>query len=304
MKNKASNAMSTHDETLAATGLDLSTNSPTREADEVIYEPIVQSRMALLDIKDGLRKWPIALMLAYQDIKLRYRRSVLGPFWLTLSMAITVYTMGYIYSHIFHTDMASYFPYLTGGMLGWTLIASMVTDFTDGLVLSENLIKQVKLPYTLYIHRIACRNMIIYFHNLVVLIPILIIYHETTKVNLNTLLLLPGLFLVYVNACSYGLILGMLGARFRDISQIIKSLVQVVFFITPVMWKPDALLEKNRYIVELNPFYSYIELIRAPLLGSVPSLYNIIFVLIMTGIGLMAAWIIFMRRRARIVYWL
>ncbi len=296
--------MSTHDETLAAPAMTLSGNASSYLDENIIFEPINQSELALADIKEGLRKWPIWVMLAYQDIKLRYRRSILGPFWLTLSMAITIYTMGYIYSHIFHTDMAEYFPYLTGGMLAWTLISTMITDFTDGLAVSEHLIKQVKLPYTLYIHRIASRNIIIFFHNLAVIIPIWIIYHNSAHVNLNTLLLFPGLLLLYINAVSYGLVLAMIGARYRDISQIIKSLIQVVFFITPVMWKPDALLEKNHYIVDLNPLYSYIELIRAPLTGNAPTMYNIAFVMVLTLVGLVAGWTMLVRRRARIVYWI
>lgn len=287
--------MSTHEETL---------NAGSHVGESIVFEPDSQSVLAWGDIMDGLRKSPIWMMLAYQDIKLRYRRSILGPLWLTLSMAITIYTMGYIYSHIFHTDMADYFPYLTGGMLGWTLISTIVLEFTDGLANSEHMIKQIKLPYSLYIHRIAARNIMIFFHNILVMVPILIVYHDSAQVNLNTLLLLPGLVIVYLNALTYGLILAMIGARYRDISQIIKSMVQVVFFITPVMWKPEALLGKNHYIVELNPFYSFIELIRAPLLGKVPALYNIEFVAITTVVGMLAAWIAFVRRRSRIVYWL
>lgn len=287
--------MSTHEETLSA---------GSHVDESIVFEPDSQSVLALGDIMDGLRKSPIWMMLAYQDIKLRYRRSILGPLWLTLSMAITIYTMGYIYSHIFHTDMADYFPYLTGGMLGWTLISTIVLEFTDGLANSEHMIKQIKLPYSLYIHRIAARNIMIFFHNILVMVPILIVYHESAQVNLNTLLLLPGLMIVYLNALTYGLMLAMVGARYRDISQIIKSMVQVVFFITPVMWKPEALLGKNHYIVELNPFYSFIELIRAPLLGKAPALYNIEFVAITTVVGILAAWIAFVRRRSRIVYWL
>jgi ABC-type polysaccharide/polyol phosphate export permease len=286
--------MSTHDETLAVHSHDLT----------AVFTPVNQTALALADIRDGLRKWPVWMMLAYHDIKLRYRRSILGPFWLTLSMAITVYTMGYIYSHIFHTDLAHYFPYLTGGMLAWTLLSALVIDFTDGMISSESLIKQIKLPYTLYMHRIACRNMMIFMHNLVVIIPIMLIYHETTPVNLNTLLLVPGLLLIYLNSITYGLILAMLGARYRDISQIARSLIQIIFFVTPVMWQPDALLAKNRLIVELNPFYSFIELVRAPLLGNMPTTYNFTFVFIVTIIGMAASWIIFSRRRSRIVYWL
>lgn len=294
--------MSIHEETLAVNPMDL--GRPVDQEAEIVFTPISQTRLALEDVIDGLAKWPIWFMLSYQDIKLRYRRSVLGPFWLTISMAITIYTMGYIYSHIFHTDMSTYFPYLAGGMLAWTMLSTSVTDFTDGIALSEHLIKQIKLPYTLYIHRIASRNIIIFFHNIVVIVPIMLYYHETTRINLNTLLLLPDLLLIYINMVTYGLMLGMIGARYRDISQIIRSLVQIVFFVTPVMWQPQALMEKNPWIIHLNPFYSLIELIRAPLLGNSPTTYNYLFIGAMTLIGLILASVMFIKRRSRIVYWI
>src|ERR1700679_2205930 len=93
-----------------------------------------QKQYAIQDLTEGLKKWPIWLMLAYQDIKLRYRRSILGPFWLTLSIAITVYSMGYLYAHIFHIALEHYFPFLVAGMLSWNLISTIVTEFTDGFL--------------------------------------------------------------------------------------------------------------------------------------------------------------------------
>ena len=256
------------------------------------------------DIKDGLFKWRIWLMLAYQDIKLRYRRSVLGPFWLTISMAITVYSMGYLYSHLFHIPLSNYYPFLVSGMLSWSLISTIVMEFSEGFAASDNLIKQLKLPYSLYIHRTVCRNIIIFFHNLIVIVPILLIYHDTIKVNAYTLLLIPGLMILYYNAISYGLILSMLGARYRDISQIIKSLVQVVFFITPIMWKPEVLGADNQLLVDLNPIYGFLEFIRQPLLGATPTLKNLVSVLIVTTLGTIICARMFAKYRARIVYWL
>ena len=119
---------------------------------------ISRMQLAWEDLRDSIRYWRIWLLLAYQDIKLRYRRSVLGPFWITLSMAITVYTMGYLYSHLFHVNPHEYFPYLVAGMLAWSLISTTLIDVVDTFTLSENLLKQIKLPYILYIHRIATRN--------------------------------------------------------------------------------------------------------------------------------------------------
>lgn len=264
----------------------------------------LQKKLALKDLLDGLIKWRIWLMLAYQDVRLRYRRSVLGPFWLTISMAITSYSMGYLYSHLFHTDLQTYFPFLVAGMLTWGLISSQISDLTEALSSGGGLIKQIKLPYSLYVHRVAMRNLIVFFHNMVVIIPILAIFHQVAKVNLHTLLLIPGLAVAYVNAITYGLILALIGARYRDIAQIIKSLIQVAFFLTPVMWNANILPPKDWFIFAFNPFYAFVELIRAPLLGQVPSLTSLIMVSVVTVIGAAVCYKMFARYRSRIVYWL
>lgn len=296
--------MSTEQETIASIGLNLSPQESDITADDILFPQISQRQLAWADLRDGIVGWRIWLMLAYQDIKLRYRRSVLGPFWITISMGITVYSMGYLYAHLFHSDLQTYYPFLVAGFLGWSLISSIVLELTEGFTGADNYIKQIKLPYSLYIHRLTARNIIIFLHNILVIVPILVIYHEHAKVNLHTLLVIPGLMIIYINGIAFGLILAMIGARFRDVSQIIKSLVQVVFFVTPVMWGPEILGEKNRFIIDLNPFYAFIELIRAPLLGNVPTLKNITVVMIATVIGICVSYWIFSRYRARIVYWL
>lgn len=263
-----------------------------------------QAMLAWQDLTEGLAKWPIWLTLAYRDISVRYRRSVLGPFWLTLSMAITIYTMGYLYGHLFHTDLQRYYPLLAAGMLTWGLLSNIITEATEAFSTTTALIEQIKLPFTLYIHRVIARNMIIFFHNIVVMIPILLMFHEYAKLNWCILLLIPGLFAVYVNAFIFSAIFAMIGARYRDVSQIIRSLVQVIFFVTPVMWEPAVLPAHDRIFVDLNPFYAFIELIRAPLLGKTPTLQNVEMVALMTLLGGLFAAKMFTRYRARIVYWL
>jgi ABC-type polysaccharide/polyol phosphate export permease len=270
----------------------------------IVFPTVTQTQLAEQDIAEGVKHWRIWSMLAWQDIKLRYRRSMLGPFWLTISMAITAYTMGFLYAHIFHIELEKYFPFLVAGMLSWTLISTLVLEFTDGFILSDNYIKQIKLPYTLYMHRIAARNMIIFFHNIVVIIPVLLLYHTYAKIDLNTLILIPGLAILYINCISYGLIFAMIGGRYRDVSQIIKSLVQIVFFVTPVMWGPEVLGAKNQWVANINPFYAFLELIREPLLGRLPTLSNIVVASITTIIGLLISKKMFTKYRARIIYWL
>jgi lipopolysaccharide transport system permease protein len=264
---------------------------------------VSQTQLAINDIIDGLSKWQIWLLLAYHDIKVRYRRSTLGPFWITLSMAITVYSMGYLYAFLFQIDLQDYFPFLVTSMLTWTLISMVLNELTDVFVSYEGLIKELKLPYTLYIHRVISRNIIIFFHNIIVMIPVYIIFHQTAKINLCTILMIPGLLLIYVNAVIYGMILAVLGSRFRDVSQIIKNLIQVIFFITPVMWTPYILPESKRYFVNFNPFYSFLELVRAPLLGNLPTFYNLGMALLVSFIGVIICLRLFIVYRTRIIYW-
>jgi len=282
----------------------LSHPDPIIDQSAVVFPVRDQKNLAIQDVLDGFRQWRIWFMLSYQDIKIRYRRSVLGPFWITLSMAITVYSMGYLYSHLFHIELKNYFPFLVGGMLAWSLIASTITDLVEALTQEEGKIKQIKLPYSLYINKVIARNLIIFVHNVPILFPIIAIFHETAKINICTLMLIPGLALFYINGLSWGLALGMIGARFRDVAQIVKSLVQVVFFVTPVMWNPEILPPAKRYIANLNPFYAFIEFIRCPLIGTVPSLTSWLMVSVITIIGCYVSFKLFCRYRARIVYWL
>lgn len=280
----------------------------TREYDvaqeDVIFPSIDQKKLGWQDIAEGLQKWPVWLMLAYQDIKLRYRRSVLGPFWITISMAITVYSMGFLYAHLFHVELEKYYPFLVAGMLAWSLISTIVMELTEALTASESLIKGFKLPYSLYIHRIVARNLIIFFHNILVIIPILLIFHKFASVNWRTLMLIPGLLLIYLNSFMFGLVIASVCARYRDVAQIIKNLVQVIFFITPIMWGPEILKGISVWIVDLNPFYAFVELVRAPLIGTLPTLSNLIMVGVISVLGFALSYKLFFRTRARIIYWL
>jgi ABC-type polysaccharide/polyol phosphate export permease len=263
-----------------------------------------ERKLAMKDIVDGLLQWRIWFTLAYQDVKLRYRRSVLGPFWITISMAITTYSMGYLYGHLFHTDLQIYFPFLVSGMLSWGLISAQLSDTTDAFSGMESMIKQIKLPYSLYIHRVVTRNIITFFHNIIVIVPIIAIFHEYAKINFNTLLLIPGLIVIYYNAITFGLMFAMIGARYRDIAQVIKSMIQVAFFLTPVMWSPDILPAKDKFIVLLNPFYAFVELVRKPLLGQIPGMSTLIMAVIVSVIGTYLCFNMLSKYRSRIVYWL
>lgn len=257
---------------------------------------------ALIDVSCAFKNWRIWTLLAWQDIRLRYRRSTLGPLWITLSMGITIYTMGLLYGTLFKMNLKDYYPFLASGMLVWALISTCLTEGTNIFIESENFLKQMKQPYLTFILRVITRNFIIFFHNVLIMFPIILFFQ--VKISLSTFLVIPGLILVWLNAIIFGTILAIFGTRYRDLTQLVNSLMQVIFFITPIMWSPSVLPERYHYVTNFNPFTQFIELIRNPMLGMTPSYYAYFITLSITLVGLCFASILFAKYRARIVYWL
>ena len=151
------------------------------------------------DIENGLKAWRVWTTLGWLDIKQRYRRSVLGPLWITLSMSVMVYSLGLIYGSLFNMDLKKYFPFLSAGMIIWTFISSTILETVDAFVEAGSHIKQIKLPFSVYIIRIIYRNLIVFFHNLVVFFPIAIYFQISFKLIPFTLtLLLSGAILFFL----------------------------------------------------------------------------------------------------------
>lgn len=242
--------------------------------------------------------------LAYHDIKLRYRRSVLGPLWVTISMGVTIGAMGVIYAQLFHMAIAQYLPFLTAGMIAWVLISGLINDLSDALIANEALIKQIKLPFYLYLHRVIWRNGIVLVHNLVIFALVLMVFPRGFSHWSALTFIIPNLMLVYLNALGLGMILALASARYRDFPMIIKNMLQVLFFVTPIMWQPAGLSKAVQLICYLNPLYSFVELIRQPLLGQSTPLHVYVSAWGITFFCLFLGGALFARFRHRIVYWL
>lgn len=259
-----------------------------------------QIRLAVSDLMGGLRAWAIWGLLGWQDVRQRYRRSILGPLWLTLSMGVMVGGLGYLYGDLFKTPLDDYIPYLTGGFVAWGLISNVVIESCTVFVAADGYIKQLRLPFALYMFRLIWRNLIVFFHNALVFVVVALVFRIVP--NWHTAWLIPGLLLILFNGFWAGLVLGSLCARFRDIPQIVSSLVQVVFFMTPIMWKPELVTERPVFVHE-NPFFHFVELVRAPLLGAEIG-RDTWWITIGCGVvGSLLAFLFFARVRRRIAYW-
>jgi ABC-type polysaccharide/polyol phosphate export permease len=258
--------------------------------------------LAFRDIKNGVMSSNIWLSYGWMDILQRYRRAVIGPFWITLSMLIMVSAMGILYAGIFRINPYVYLPYLACGMVCWTFVQSCIAESTSVFVSSEGLIKYGGIPYTTHAMRLLYRNYIVFAHNILVII--LIYIWQPSMLNMNIFYLIPSTLLVTATLFMICLIFGTICVRFRDFAQIITSSLQILFFISPIMYKIDAVPPKLMFVAQFNPVYYVVEAFRAPLLGEPVGMniyLGLIFILICSSI---AAFFIFTRVRHRIVFWL
>jgi ABC-type polysaccharide/polyol phosphate export permease len=262
--------------------------------------PASNVHRAVTDIARGLADTPMWLTLGWQDIKQRYRRSILGPLWLTISTGVMVAIMGPLYAKLFNQDIGAYFAYLTVGFVLWQLIAQVITDSCGAFIAAEGYIKQVRMPLSVHVLRVIWKNVIIFLHNLVVIAVVL----AFLRVPLTPwILVFPlGVLAFALNGFLYGIVVGVLCARFRDIPIIMTSILQATFFLTPVIWQP-AMLGRHAWVVNLNPFYHVMEIIRAPLLGGPPSTLSCLVVLGTTVVGVLCTVALLSRYRARVPYW-
>lgn len=256
--------------------------------------------LAMRDLREGFANVRVWQVLAWYEIRQRYKRSVLGPFWLTLSMGVLVAGMGPLYGGLFGQDVSSYFPFLAIGLVVWQLIASLMNDAGQVFIAAEPYIKQIRMPFTVYVLRMVWRNVIIFAHNLVVGIVVLIWFLPSWTWLPFTAL--PGLLFIVLNGVWFGILLGVLCARFRDIPPIVTSVVQLAFFMTPILWKKE-MLGRHQWAAEINPLYHLIEVARAPLLGGSATSLSWTIVVIITIAGFAITIPFFARYRARVAYW-
>lgn len=253
------------------------------------------------DFIAGLKAYHVWSSLASYDIRQRYRRSVIGPFWFTLSTMMLVGVLGFLYSGLFKQELAVYVPYLAVGLVVWQFIATVANESCTVFIGAGYLIKQVRMPLTVHVCHLVWRNVLIFLHSLPVVI-LLLIYLDF-EFKLSWLLVPVGLLLLTLNAVWVGLLLGVVCTRYRDIPPIVGNLVTVTFFLTPVFWMPEILSERA-WVANYNPLFHLIEIIRAPLLGREIDYLSWVWVIGFLIVGSVASLAILKKYRARVPYWL
>lgn len=256
--------------------------------------------LAIQDIKKTILQYRIWMHLGCIEVKQRYRRSVLGPWWISLSLLIFIVMMGIVFSRLFHQTLSEYIPFFTAGFLFWTFISNSIVEAADIFKLNAGFIKQINLPFNIYVFKFLVRQTIFLFHNFFVYILVCIFF----KVNpgIKFFLILPGFVLLTINIYWISLFVSIICARFRDMGPIVSSCMQIAFFITPISWMPK-LLDQYSKIIKFNFFASLLDIVRAPLLGLSASAMSWYISTAMAIGGCLISFVIFSLTRSRIAFW-
>lgn len=215
-------------------------------------------------------------------------------------MAIMIASIGAVYGTLFGQNLTEYLPYLSIGLVMWFLLAQIVNDGATVYIHNSHYIRQAATPKILYVLQIVWRNLIILAHNFVIVIALLAIFGVKSWTTLP--LFVPAIILFILNAMWMAMIAGLLSARFRDLPQIISSLFQVAFYVSPIMFRPASLV-RFEWIVDLNPLAYLLQLVRGPLVGEIPSLETWGIAIGMAAIGWTVALLLTGRYLKRIPYW-
>jgi ABC-type polysaccharide/polyol phosphate export permease len=273
--------------------------------DALADTPVDLRKGAGRDVLDGARRVKVWARLGWMEVKRRYRRTVIGPFWSVISLAVFVATMGAVGAGLWRADLYVYLPYLTAGMVVWTMISTSLGEACGVFIANTNLFRNARCDFSLLAFALVWRNLLVFLHHLLIyaIVALALVPHVLMR---PAILLLPaGLALLALNGLWIALLLGMACLRFRDIHQVVLSVLQILFIITPILW-PAHLLEGNGRLVfvDLNPVYHCVELVRAPLLGAVPAAESYLMVAGIAVIGWIVTYNLFGRFRPRIPYWI
>ncbi|HET6183197.1 MAG TPA: ABC transporter permease [Acetobacteraceae bacterium] len=254
------------------------------------------------DLREGARLWRLAVTLGWLDIKLRYRGSLLGPFWLTLSTGAMVGSLGVLYATLWKMNVREYLPYLALSQVLWGFIAMVVSEGCTLFTSVETLIRSVRMPFFVHAQRLIVRNALVLAHNALVVIVMFAVLD--TWPGWRALYALPAILVWVVDGMAIGMLLGAMCARFRDIPPIVGSLMQIFFFLTPVIWTPKQLPPGLNWVMLGNPFFDVLEVARAPLLGAWPGTHVWIAALVFSALLCGIAWWFLARARGRIAFWI
>lgn len=277
------------------------------EADTVPRSESATFKAAWDDLVRGFQQRELWLLLGWQDIKQRYRRSVLGPLWITIATGVMAIALGLLYSVLFEIPLAEFLPHVTVGLIMWNFISGCIKEGSDIFIDNEGLIKQLPSALSVHVYRLVWKQLLFLCHNLVIWVILMLVFPR--DLGWEVLLVIPAMALLVINGVWVAMFFGIVATRYRDVSPLLEAGTQLLFYVTPIVWMTSTLedniqgLESRANLAQLNPLYHYLEIVRAPMIGAELPAYHWWVVLAFTAAGLVLALLAMRQWRFRVSYW-
>lgn len=257
---------------------------------------------SLKEFVSAARLWRVWFHMGLQDVKSRFRSSALGPGWILVNLAAVVGAVGLIYGRLFHQQMNEFLPFLTLGIVIWTFITSSLVEGSMAFVVAEGYIKQFPFPKPIYLFRALVPYTIVFAIGLIVYFAVEAFYQR--HVGWGALWALPCFVLFLAINFFHVVIVAHVGVRFRDLPHLLGSVMQIAFYMTPVIFTVTMLKERGlSFVYAFNPLYYVIEIMRYPLLNSEAAPPEVIYVALgyCALVGILAL-VVVKKMSRRIVY--
>tara|TARA_R110002020_G_scaffold367683_3_gene579566 strand:- start:26876 stop:27709 length:834 start_codon:yes stop_codon:yes gene_type:complete len=271
-------------------------------SDDLPRQPFLNKLKTALNLGTGtIAHQELWVTLAHVDLRSRYRGSLLGPLWLTIATGILVVGIGLLYGGLLGQPLESYLPYIAIGIVIWSLISTTLSEATTLFPGEGIILKQLPVPASLFVTRLLYRNILIFAHNMIIVVIVVLIYPQ--KLSLALFFIPVGFLVLLVNLWWISMIISIIGTRYRDIPPIIQSVLQILFFLTPVLWRAEDLPNRAIFVVS-NPFYHLIEIVRAPIIPGIVPWTSFSLCLLSGAAGSALALYALRWSRTRLIYWL
>jgi lipopolysaccharide transport system permease protein len=258
--------------------------------------------LGVADLVRGVDNWRLSHLMGLGEIRRRYARSKIGQFWLTISTGIMVAALGLVWSTLWHVPIADLVPFVAISLVVWTMITGTLGEAATVFPSNGSIFLNQGMSFSTAIYALVYRHLLIFLHN-VPIIVIAVLLFSVPAGRLAPVALLGFAFLMLALVWSSYLV-AIACVRFRDLTQVVQNGLTVMFFITPVLWKPDQIPPDAYYLLSLNPFAALLAVVREPLLGQLPTLYDWIAAAIFSIGGFAVALPIIGYCQRRIIYWI
>lgn len=238
--------------------------------------------------------------LAWFEVRVKYARSTLGPFWITISMIILIGGLSFVFISLWGIPLEKTMPWIALGIIIWNFISNYI-DESSTLFIDGRLLNMRISPLKLIMINIF-KHLIILLHNSVVIVAIVIFFD--LKITANYFYLIFSFSIILINSISFGILMGFLCCRFRDFILIIRNLIYLIFLMTPIFWMPDVLKGNRIYLADINIVYQIIQSIRDPILGNALTNFTISYISIFTLVTGVFSIIMYKKYYKRIVFWI